>query len=58
MIPKGGYLSNIGTNTSTICWKEWIEKRQVLPFMETTPIPNLSLIINKTAVAEQHKYEE
>jgi hypothetical protein len=44
-----GYLSNIGTNTETICWKEWIEKVQVLPFMETTPIPNLSLIKNKTA---------
>jgi len=44
-----GYLSNIGTNTSTICWKEWIEKVQVLPLMETTPIPNLSLIKNKTA---------
>ena len=44
-----GYLSNIGTNTSTICWKEWIEKVQVLPLRETTPIPNLSLIKNKTA---------
>jgi hypothetical protein len=56
-----GYLSKIGTNTSTICWKEWIEKVQLLPLMETTTIPNLSLIKNKTAVqcrAEQHQYEE